>query len=136
MANDGESMAADAGDEYGFKSGLCALPNGLSLASPNGLPGCSGFGGSDLPLPPPAPGGANGPLVKLAGGPLACGAATSCGPICANGGGASHAVPGTVISAWHLGQRAFLPAASSGTRRSWLHWLQRNSIAMSFLQWC
>src|SRR6185369_16626936 len=41
---------------------------------------------------------------------------------------------GTIISAWHLGQRAFLPAASSGTRNSWLHWLHRNSMVMSVFQ--
>ena len=38
--------------------------------------------------------------------------------------------PGTVMSAWHLGQRALLPAADSGTRKSWPHWLQRNSMGI------
>ena len=39
-------------------------------------------------------------------------------------------VAGTCIRAWHLGQRALLPALPSGTRKSWLHCPQRNSIAM------
>ena len=55
----------------------------------------------------------NGSLVIGAAAPL------SGGPLIPpTSGGSATEVTGTSINAWHFGQRAFFPAAVSGTRRS------------------
>lgn len=50
--------------------------------------------------------------------------------------GAAVLAIGTCMRAWHLGQRALLPALPSGTRKSWLHCPQRNSIAIGVTCHC
>src|SRR5207237_7266623 len=91
-------------------------PNGLPPAtSPNGCLGGGADGGPPIPAAPPAPSGKNGSLAAGGMPPVPCGADVAPPPI---GGGAVTDSAGTSISAWHFGQRAFFPAAVSGTRRS------------------
>jgi len=119
IEEDFEGIVVPSGEAYG----LMPAPAPPPPKSGKGLLG----GGADAGPPPPELRNENGSFPAGGGGGGGGGGAGAPNvgippaPLGGNGGGggiagADPAAEGTCINAWHLGQRAFFPAASSGTR--------------------